>query len=796
MSPLRSLAVLAALALCGPAPRAATPEDALARPEPHPLTLAARVWGLAKYHDPAVTACALDWDRVLLDAVPALESAGTEPAAFEAALVAMLDRAGDAGRRTPDATTPAWIAQAPISDSLRERLAFLAAQRPATQCYVSAAPSTRQALFVRDSGRVFEPLDRPLRALAAFRWWNAIEYFFPYKDVIGRPWSDVLDAELEAVLDAESQAEYQRAIRRLTAAIEDSHAFLQQPPLPGQIGLSPGPLVVQRLEGRDLVALVHPGGRPVAPGDELLAVDGQQMALRVAQWLERGHGSNPSWRHAQALFNSVAGSTALGSYRLARADGSTYTLHLPRGFNNGTNPPHPEAWRTRTLAGGCRFGIVDLAELEQAQVDAMFADLAATQAIVFDVRNYPNGTLWPIVDRLYPEPRAPARFTSPDFTRPGHFVGVDARIGGGRPNGYAGRILVLHDARSISQSEYTVMGLQATQRAITFGSQTAGADGNVTTIDLPGGIGATFTGLGVFYPDGRDTQRIGMVPDVHVVPTRAGLAAGRDEVLEAALDCRWATETPRPRLPRSGLYFSPARAGEGLDIHRDAARAAVLSYGFDDAGEPEWLLSGGALAEGAYGRAFRRYRDDGARSVGVDGHAVDFHRGPYAPACAIADQSALHPRAQWRWRAGNVEYDNCQLPLVESSGSNATGLWAGTGEELGWGLSVHHAAGVATIVVYAYDAAGAPRWVYAQGAWSGSGELTLPLQRARGFCRGCVATPLAWAPAGTITLTLDPERAGDPVADRVTIDAALGAASRWQRHAMPLVRLTGTPARD
>ena len=44
------------------------------------------------------------------------------------------------------------------------------------------------------------------------------------------------------------------------------------------------------------------------------------------------------------------------------------------------------------------------------------------------------------------------------------------------------------------------------------------------------------SGLGVFYPDRRPTQGLGIVPDVTVVPTIAGIRAGRDEVLEAAID--------------------------------------------------------------------------------------------------------------------------------------------------------------------------------------------------------------------------------------------------------------------
>ena len=43
------------------------------------------------------------------------------------------------------------------------------------------------------------------------------------------------------------------------------------------------------------------------------------------------------------------------------------------------------------------------------------------------------------------------------------------------------------------------------------------------------------SGIGVFYPDMTPTQRIGIVPDIEVKQTIAGIRAGRDELLEAAI---------------------------------------------------------------------------------------------------------------------------------------------------------------------------------------------------------------------------------------------------------------------
>jgi C-terminal processing protease CtpA/Prc len=79
------------------------------------------------------------------------------------------------------------------------------------------------------------------------------------------------------------------------------------------------------------------------------------------------------------------------------------------------------------------------------------------------------------------------------------------------------------------------MAFRAAPQAQVLGSMTAGADGNVSQIPLPGGLNTAFSGIGVFYPNQKPTQRIGMIPDVEVKPTIAGIRAGRDEVLEAAV---------------------------------------------------------------------------------------------------------------------------------------------------------------------------------------------------------------------------------------------------------------------
>jgi C-terminal processing protease CtpA/Prc len=55
-------------------------------------------------------------------------------------------------------------------------------------------------------------------------------------------------------------------------------------------------------------------------------------------------------------------------------------------------------------------------------------------------------------------------------------------------------------------------------------------------VPFPGGFRSPFSGLGIYYPNGTDTQGVGIVPDIFVYPTRRGIAASKDEILERAED--------------------------------------------------------------------------------------------------------------------------------------------------------------------------------------------------------------------------------------------------------------------
>ena len=57
----------------------------------------------------------------------------------------------------------------------------------------------------------------------------------------------------------------------------------------------------------------------------------------------------------------------------------------------------------------------------------------------------------------------------------------------------------------------------------------------VSKVFIPGQVKIYFTGLGIYYPDFRQTQRVGITPDIFVCPTLQGIKSGKDEILDSAI---------------------------------------------------------------------------------------------------------------------------------------------------------------------------------------------------------------------------------------------------------------------
>ena len=91
------------------------------------------------------------------------------------------------------------------------------------------------------------------------------------------------------------------------------------------------------------------------------------------------------------------------------------------------------------------------------------------------------------------------------------------------------------DGRAISAAETFLGIIEHYKLAEIVGGPTAGTNGNVNPFVLPGGYHVSWTGMRVLKHDGSQHHGVGIQPTVPVSRTIAGIAAGRDELLERAV---------------------------------------------------------------------------------------------------------------------------------------------------------------------------------------------------------------------------------------------------------------------
>jgi C-terminal processing protease CtpA/Prc len=517
------------------------------------LAMLGRVWGFLKYHHPQITSGQHQWDYDLFRIMPSILAA-RDHADANKVLVRWIDGLGTVANCTacvafdtsaielkPDL---GWIYdKAALGAPLSERLQRIYTNRTdRQQFYVSLVQNVGNPDFQRElSYAAIQFPDAGFQLLALFRFWNIMQYWSPDRAVAGENWTQVLAEFIPKVALAKDKDAFQLSMMALIARAHDTHAnlwsSLQLRPPVGDCAL---PVNVRFLDGQAVVTGYATKDAEEASGlragDVLETIDGVAVAKLVETWTPLYADSNEGARLRDMARSLTKGRCGPSTIQVRRDD---QVLQLSPNRQPVAGMSFPS---THDLPGETfRLLSKDVAYLKLSSVKASDVahdiDLAKeTKGLIVDIRNYPSEfVVFALGSLLVTEPTPFARFTQADLSNPGAFhFGETVGLKPDMPR-YGGKIVILVDEVSQSQAEYTAMALRSTPNATVVGSMTAGADGNVSSIPLPGGLSTMISGLGVFYPDKRPTQRIGIRPDVEARPSLAGIRAGRDEVLEAGI---------------------------------------------------------------------------------------------------------------------------------------------------------------------------------------------------------------------------------------------------------------------
>lgn len=516
------------------------------------LVITAKVWGFLKYYHPNVADGSKNWDDQLLQILPQIEKAQTA-IQFSKIIENWVDSQGIVTKQKIITSKDivyydqnfdlSWIDNTDfLSKELSQKLRFIEINRYQGVPFYIGQTEAGNVFLMNENFSDFKWEKTDLRLLALFRYWNVIEYFYPNKYLMDHNWDKTLEQMLPNFLNFKNQDDFKLAMLKLVVRINDTHSGFYYK-LSKDIGkmrkFLPVKCIIldEKMVVTEILSDTLAKQYDIRIGDVITKVDNKTISQIIRDKRDYISASNES-----AYLLNVA--SEITSHYNDFMDLEITRNKITRNkridcfdYNISHSNEFKKSKKEKYYLLEDNIGYVNMGKLKVSEVPEMINKLKDTQAIILDSRNYPKGANFEISNFLNSSPKAFAKYTVPDLSYPGKFYwNKELHIcGTENKNNYKGKVIILVNENSMSQSEWATMCFQTADDATVIGSQTAGADGNTSHIDFVKDYDAPFSGIGVYYPDGRQTQRIGIIPDIKVQRTILGIQEGKDEILDRAI---------------------------------------------------------------------------------------------------------------------------------------------------------------------------------------------------------------------------------------------------------------------
>ena len=397
--------------------------------------------------------------------------------------------------------------------------------------------------------------DENYRLLGLFRVWNVMEYYYPYLDILDEDWEELLPDFIAQMLKGKDQHSYDLTIAALTAKLHDAHVSYRGG---GEfVKKEFGEYIVDDIEfisaeGEIVILQTFDESCPLQSGDVICKLDGVNVEDLIEH--QKKYYSVPTDEKIYnileaALFRSH--DTVLEVTVLR--DGEEMAFHVDankfQGFDRpryGVNFKDEEPKPYEIIEGN--IGVINPAFMglqmgaihsnDAKWIETMNA-LKDTDGLIVDYRQYPANSRFCLPPYLFEEAEVALLTATISEAVPGIFLKEPVYNFSSKPRAaylYDKEVVVLIDEHSQSASEYATMLIRNAKNVTLMGENTVGADGFCLVLPIPGGNMVMYTAQGIYTPEGGQTQRIGISPDIEVKRTIQGIKEGRDEIKEAAIE--------------------------------------------------------------------------------------------------------------------------------------------------------------------------------------------------------------------------------------------------------------------
>jgi len=519
--------------------------------ETEKLAATSKIWGFLKYYHPAVADGKFDWDNELFEVLPKVKTAKNREQLSQI-FIEWIHSLGKVKlcKKCKDYSVEEyfdknldlrWINDDNLfTNRLSEELLMIRDNRHQGNKYYVTANGRVGNIKIKNE-TIHDELNwdnENLRILSLFRYWNIIEYFFPYKYQTDQAWNDVLHDMIPKFLYSNTELDYHLAMLELVVNLNDSHAGFSTKLLREYFGEKWIPARFKVIDGKAIItgffndSLAKKDDLRI--GDVLTKIDGKDIDQLINENKKYIPASNNSIKLRNApyfVFRGNSDSVIIDFFREDVLTSKTIGRCNIQELNFNAEK------KTQWEIIDDNIALVNMGELRIKEVPGMMEEILNTKGLIIDLRQYPNGTLKSLLKYISSRRIPLYKKTVPDLNYPGRYIW---KVGNDYGNVgeliYKGKVVLLINEFTQSQAEATAMGLRTGDNVTVIGSQSSGADGNICNIEFVGGFETMFSGIGWFYPDGRETQRIGIIPDIEVSQTILGIQQGRDQVLERAIE--------------------------------------------------------------------------------------------------------------------------------------------------------------------------------------------------------------------------------------------------------------------
>ena len=326
--------------------------DALTDLQRQGLFRLCKVWGLVKYRHPSIANGDINWDYELyriMSEILGAESNLEQDAHMADWLgqfpIAAPERSSQAPQGDLKLEAPTGWVDAPdqLSDDLSQYLNdILNVSTAAEHHQLAFAPGVGNPMFQNEAPvREMQFTDAGARMLALFRYWNMIEYFFPYRHLMDMNWDDVLIDFIPKMAAADDELRYKLTLLELIGKVQDTHANIWQSHevLSEFWGLNHIPVRLQHIEDQFVVTEVREEVNTYFKvGDVILSIDDESMDDIAEALKPHSPASNAPTQYRNICRRIMRTSEATLDISYER-DGKTQEIRVPTFNYESTRMP-------------------------------------------------------------------------------------------------------------------------------------------------------------------------------------------------------------------------------------------------------------------------------------------------------------------------------------------------------------------------------------------------------------------------------------------------------------------------